>query len=300
MISIVSYPDRGRGGRSSYRGNCSPKLIEDLIKQFHVREISDYMAGSGTSEDVAKNLGIESHCYDLNRGFDLIDNEIKERSEFIFWHPPYWDIVKYAGGQYSAEEIIRKYGFDPAVHDLSRKQKWEEFIKELNYCMIKQFSSLEKGGRMAVLVGDIKKRGKLYSMILELAKPGTIENIVIKAEHNCLSNGKYYANRNFIPIMHEYVLIVRKDNPLLFDIQYAGTVHADVRDLKIPTWKDVVAAVLEHYGRPMTLNELYRVIDGHKKTKSNPHWKDKIRQTLQINNIFSSKQRGVWALKQAA
>lgn len=94
MISIVSYPDRGKGGKSSYRGNCSPKLIEDLIKQFHVQEISDYMAGSGTSEDVAKALRIESHCYDLNRGFDLIDNEIKERSEFIFWHPPYWDIVK--------------------------------------------------------------------------------------------------------------------------------------------------------------------------------------------------------------
>lgn len=31
MESVVSYPDRGNGGRSSYRGNYSPLLIEDII-----------------------------------------------------------------------------------------------------------------------------------------------------------------------------------------------------------------------------------------------------------------------------
>lgn len=31
MQSIVSYPDRGVGGKSSYRGNCSPRLIHDLV-----------------------------------------------------------------------------------------------------------------------------------------------------------------------------------------------------------------------------------------------------------------------------
>lgn len=30
MQSIVSYKDRGIGGNSHYRGNCSPRLIEDL------------------------------------------------------------------------------------------------------------------------------------------------------------------------------------------------------------------------------------------------------------------------------
>ena len=45
MKSVVSYPERGTGGKNSYRGNCSPKLIEDLVKQFKVTEISDYMVG---------------------------------------------------------------------------------------------------------------------------------------------------------------------------------------------------------------------------------------------------------------
>ena len=34
LTSIVSYPERGNGGNNQYRGNCSPKLIEDLIRFF--------------------------------------------------------------------------------------------------------------------------------------------------------------------------------------------------------------------------------------------------------------------------
>lgn len=36
MKSIVSYPDRGQGGRNSYRGNCSPRMIEDIIEQYQI------------------------------------------------------------------------------------------------------------------------------------------------------------------------------------------------------------------------------------------------------------------------
>ena len=46
LTSIVSYPERGSGGNNRYRGNCSPKLIEDLIAFFKPEEICDYMWGS--------------------------------------------------------------------------------------------------------------------------------------------------------------------------------------------------------------------------------------------------------------
>ena len=69
MRSIVSYPDRGTDGKNTYRGNCSGLLIEDLIKQFKVKQISDFMVGSGTTEDVAYRMGIQSNCFDLNRGY---------------------------------------------------------------------------------------------------------------------------------------------------------------------------------------------------------------------------------------
>ena len=296
MRSIVNYPERGIDGKNSYRGNCSGLLIEDLIKQFNIRHITDFMVGSGTTEDVATRMGIESSCFDLNRGFDLLNNDIPLRSDFIFWHPPYWDIIRYAGEQYDADLVEKNYGFDPRDRDLSKSQGWDAFVRQMNACMIKQFATLEKGGRMAVLVGDIKKKGKLFSMILELAKPGTIENIVIKTQHNCWSDRKDYSNRSFIPIEHEYLLIVKKDDLLIFPVQMTRSIEADMRDLRVSTWRDVVAAVLDKLGGKACLSELYEAIDGHKKTKNNPHWREKVRQTLQMGDCFANAERGVWCM----
>ena len=92
LTSIVSYPERGEGGNNQYRGNCSPKLLADLISFFKPEEICDDMCGSGTTAAAADKLGIQSHCYDLHSGFDLLHNDIPERPPFIFWHPPYWDM----------------------------------------------------------------------------------------------------------------------------------------------------------------------------------------------------------------
>lgn len=58
LTSIVSYPERGEGGNNRYRGNCSPKLIEDLIGFFRPHEICDYMCGSGTTKAAADKCGI--------------------------------------------------------------------------------------------------------------------------------------------------------------------------------------------------------------------------------------------------
>ena len=50
-------------------------------------------------------------------------------------------------------------------------------------------------------------------MLFELTKPGVLENVIIKAQHNCMSDQRVYSGK-FIPIVHEYVLLVRKDAPL--------------------------------------------------------------------------------------
>ena len=297
LTSIVSYPERGEGGNNRYRGNCSPKLIEDLIGFFKPTEICDYMCGSGTTKAAADKCGIQSKLYDLHSGFDIMNSEIKERPEFIFWHPPYWDIIKYSDVMYKASDVQNRYGYDPRKLDLSRIPNWEQFVEAMNYAMMKQFASLEKGGRMAVLMGDIKKRGKLYSMLAEIIKPGTLENIIIKAQHNCFSDNTQYSG-NFIPILHEYVMIVRKDTPLLVPVIVAKEIKADIRDMAGATWRDVVAAVLEECTEAVTLTYLYEQIEPHKKAQNNKHWREKIRQTLQINpNHFHHTDRGMWVLK---
>ena len=297
LTSIVSYPERGEGGNNRYRGNCSPKLIEDLIGFFKPTEICDYMCGSGTTKAAADKCGIQSKLYDLHSGFDIMNSDIKERPEFIFWHPPYWDIIKYSDVMYKASDVQNRYGYDPRKLDLSRIPNWEQFVEAMNYAMMKQFTSLEKGGRMAVLMGDIKKKGKLYSMLAEIIKPGTLENIIIKAQHNCFSDNTQYSG-NFIPILHEYVMIVRKDTPLLVPVIVAKEIKADIRDMAGTTWRDVVAAVLEECTEAVTLTYLYEQIEPHKKAQNNKHWREKIRQTLQINpNHFRHTDRGMWVLR---
>lgn len=300
LTSIVSYPERGEGGNNKYRGNCSPKLIEDLIGFFKPSEICDYMCGSGTTGAAAAKCGISSKLYDLHSGFDLMNSEIPDRPEFIFWHPPYWDIIKYSDVMYRASDVQNRYGYNPCQFDLSRIAEWDEFVKAMNYAMMKQFYALEKGGRIAVLMGDIKKKGKLFSMLAEIAKPGTLENIIIKAQHNCFSDNIQYSGK-LIPILHEYVMIVRKDDALFYPILFSEKRKVDIRDMLGATWKDVVASVLESAAGPVTLSWLYEQIEPHKKAQNNQWWKEKIRQTLQIYpSHFMSSERGLWSLRTSA
>ncbi len=293
MESIVSYLVRGVGGKNSYRGNCSPKLIEDLILQYGIQGLSDYMVGSGTTEDVCRMKNIPGMFLDLNRGFDMMTMNLPERPQNIFWYPPYDDIVVYSDRMYSANDIIRNYGFDPRINDLSRCNDWNDFVKRMNYCCLKQFTALEKGGRMFILMGDIKKKGKLYSMLLDIAKPGTIEQIIIKAQHNCVSGSRSYSGK-FVPIVHEYLLVLRKDNPLVFNIQLSKNIKGDVRDMRGSTWRDIIASVMEEENRPMSLSEIYARIKDHKRCETNLHWQDKIRQTLRQAKEFVCVERGVY------
>lgn len=300
LTSVLSYPERGEGGSNRYRGNCSPRLIEDLINFFRPSQICDYMCGSGTTKSAADRCGIESKLYDLHSGFDVINCEIPERPEFIFWHPPYWDIIKYSDVMYKAADVQSRYGYDPKKLDLSRIPDWNRFVEVMNYAMMKQFIALEKGGRIAVLMGDIKKKGKLYSMLSEIIKPGTLENIIIKMQHNCVSDNTTYSGR-FIPIVHEYVMIVRKDAPLLIPVIMAKKSKYDIRDTRGATWRDVVAAVLEESGEAVSLSYLYSKIEPHKKAQKNKWWKEKIRQTLQQNpSHFEHTGKGMWSLKRKA
>ena len=295
MNTIVSYPDRGEYGKSSYRGNCSGLLIEDLIKQYKLEGLSDFMVGSGTTEDVVKKHGLRGTFADLNRGYDMLNMDIPERAENLFWHPPYHDMIVYSGEQYSDRMVIENYGFDPKEVDLSRCADWDEFVKKMNHCMMKQFAALEKGGRMFTLVGDMKRKGVLYSMLCDIVKPGTLEQIIIKTQHNCVSSRNTYTNRNFVPIVHEYLLVTKKENELIIPVSLTVKKNADIRELHSPSWRDVLHALLKESDK-MSLQELYASIDGSQKTRNNPHWKEKVRQTLQNNKYFIRTSKGIYKI----
>ena len=79
-------------------------------------------------------------------------------------------------------------------------------------------------------------------MLADIVRPGQLEQIIIKTQHNCVSNGNIYAHRNFVPIAHEYLMIIKKINPYMLDFTIPQRTTLDVRDAKQSTWKDVVMA----------------------------------------------------------
>lgn len=303
MQSIVSYPDRGPYGRNSYRGNCSGLLIKDIITQYRLQGLSDFMVGSGTTEDVVREAGIRGNFADLNRGYDMLSMDIPNRAENIFWHPPYGSMIKYADSQYKASDVERATGLSAETirrNDLSSFTDWNEFVKMMNYCMLKQFSALEKGGRMFVLVGDMKKRGVLYSMLCDILKPGTLEQVIIKAQHNCWSERQSYSNQNFVPIVHEYLLVTRKDAGLIVPVSWGTGKQYDMRSFGDQSWRDLVFSVIQDNGGKMSLQELYDALKDSAKAKRNPHWQEKVRQTVQNAKRFIRTERGCYTLAQAA
>ena len=56
--TVLSYPQRGVGGDPKWRGNHSPLLSHDLFLWLKPQQILDPMCGSGTTGDVAKDMGI--------------------------------------------------------------------------------------------------------------------------------------------------------------------------------------------------------------------------------------------------
>ncbi len=299
--TLLSFPNRGPWGNKLYRGNCSGWIQAFLIWKYHVEKLAELFAGSGTGYDVAKDMGINYVGADLNPtpvrpgilNVNAMTDEVPEEfygADMVFMHPPYGAEIKipYAGSMYK----------DP-TGELSKsdlgQMPWDTFMKALNRIIMKYYSAMEPGAKMSVLMGDVR-RGGFHSMFTDIVKPGQMEHVIIKAQHNCVSEGRTYANRNFVPIVHEYIMVLKKLAPYIINFQLPQKFEQDTRDAKSSTWRDVVYAVLKKIGRNASLDEIYSEIEGHEKTKKNENWQAKVRQTLQMSNLFVHDSRGVWAV----
>lgn len=223
FTSFVAYPERGAGGSNQWRGNCSPKLVADVLqyvlgcKRYYNKDMSaftllDPMSGSGSSKAAADQLGVKSVLYDLNPnpangkgGWNALKDEVSDDADMIFLHPPYHQIVRYSGNM---------WGNEPHPDDLSNCESYHEFIDKLNYVIKKLYMALRKDGRMAILVGDIRQQGSFYSIQHDIMTLGTLEAFVVKGQYNCKSDSRTYA-KPFVPIVTEYMLLLKKEGGLL-------------------------------------------------------------------------------------
>lgn len=294
--SILSFPDRGPYGRSSWRGNTSGRVIKALLEFFKPSLFVDPAEGGGTSRDVAKEMGIQYIGLDLHSGFNLLKDSLIERlpreADYCFFHPPYHSMIQYSGNV---------WGKEPHPDDLSRCKSPEEFLEKLEIALYNIYEAVRRGGHYSVQIGDLRKNGQYWSIqsdIIQMA-PGKLEGVVIKAQHNCMSDKTNYSG-NFIPIMHEYILNFKKDGLVVSFLDCTFAVREKLIALSNASWRAVVEWALRKLNGKASLEEIYTLISegAQPKTLANPHWKEKVRQILQ--KIAVNVERGVWAYRTAA
>ena len=203
MTSVVSYPMRcNQWGSAGYRGNCDGRLFKNLVLRYGAKKVADPMLGSGTTKDVVDGLNrykkknISFWGSDLKAGFDLTKQKLPGKFEFIWIHPPYWNIVRYSNNP----------------NDLSNYEDYEWFRRFLMICLQQCYEALETGGRLAVLIGDVRRKGKYTPIVKDILNfpYGQLRSIIIKVQHNCTSDRKKYGKLEDPPIKHEYCLVFKK------------------------------------------------------------------------------------------
>src|SRR5512136_1546326 len=118
VTTLWDYPSQHYGegvqGDPSYRGATPAYILWNLLQRYTKPKdlVVDPMAGSGTTLDVARELGRRALGYDLNvirpdifrcdaRKLPLED----EKADFVFIDPPYSTHLTYSGDEQCVGEL---------------------------------------------------------------------------------------------------------------------------------------------------------------------------------------------------
>lgn len=204
LCSVHATDERGHYGDSRFRGNCSGALIRDVLQYFAPKTCLDPMEGSGTCRDVCRELDIAYHGSDLSDGGDALElGQLAESGslyDFVWLHPPYWDMVL--------------YNEDPRC--LSQCESLHEYLTRLSDVIRNCLMVLKPCGHLAILIGDITRRGVCYQLPFETWRLATEDHDlhlavpeIIRFQHGATSTGREYTHK-FIPRLHDVLMIFRR------------------------------------------------------------------------------------------
>ena len=302
--TVLSFPNRGPWGDSHYRGNCSGWIPAFFINMYKVKKLAEVFAGSGTTYDVCKDMGVRYVGIDLNPtptragiiSQDILDDSIELPDGFydadmVFLHPPYPSIndVRYAGRMWKDTDgtgILRD------IQEMS----FEKGMEGVNHALLRAYNAMPAGSYEVCLVGEIRSKGQYRSMMQNLAIPGILHQTFIKLQHNTVSGRRSYSNSDFALTGHEMIAVIKKPSGYELAFVMPKRYAMDIRDSKMATWKDVVMSVIRNLGSVMANDAIYAAIEPHAKAKANANWKAKVRQTLQqleasglVNHVATGK-----------
>ena len=212
MTSVVSYPQRcNLWGEAGFRGNCDGTLFKELVLRYQPRSVADPMMGSGTTRDVINGLnkhkGVNIRYWGTDRaeGFNAAMRSLPGPFDLVWVHPPYWNIIPYT----------------EALSDLSRAATYSEYQKDLLAALRNCYHALHPRGRLAVLVGDIRRSGRYIPIVRDVlnweGQLGALRSIIIKAQHNVRSDAKKYPPMEDVRIQHEYCVVFQKTSAAPID-----------------------------------------------------------------------------------
>lgn len=289
--TVLSFPNRGPWGDSRYRGNCSGWIPAFFINKYKVKKLAEVFAGSGTTYDVCKDMGVQYVGIDLNPNptrdgiiaMDILDDTVDLPNGFydadmVFLHPPYPSIndVRYAGHMWKDLDGSGK------LHDI-QEMSFEDGMRSVNHAIIRAYNAMPKGSYEVCLVGEIRSHGQYRSMMQNLSIPGILHQTFIKIQHNTVSGRRNYScNNDYALTGHEMIAVIKKPSGYELSIVIPRRYTMDIRDSKMATWKDVVMAAVRNLGGTQKNSDIYLEIENHEKAARNPNWKAKVRQTLQV------------------
>jgi len=199
LTSIHAAASRGPYGCNRYRGNCGGYLIRDLLQYYQPEHVLDPMKGSGTCQDVCRELQITCTSMDIRSGDDAADPASYTgfgSVDFVWMHPPYWKMIR--------------YNDDPDC--LSNAETLDIFLGRMAKVLQNCRSVLRRDGKIAVLIGGYSEQRRyqplaalLMSKAIEIGLwPATTE--IIRFQHGNTSSRRSYRS-SFIPGLHDTCMI---------------------------------------------------------------------------------------------
>ncbi|RTR20700.1 hypothetical protein EJ104_13195 [Deinococcus radiophilus] len=284
-------------GNAKWRGNCSGYIYRHLFQLLTPQRFCDPMVGSGTSVDVAREMGIEAVGLDLHSGFNVLSQPIRlhlpahwnGQADLCFSHPPYHTMVTYSGAQ---------WGNEAHPDDLSRCSNLDEFYEKLALALLNQRDSVKVGGIYGTLLGDLRQKGAYHALASDIQAylPRSERRaILIKAQHNTQSGTRTYSKLRFGRIEHEYILLYERQPGQVYAV-LAETVQTQ-QETRTRSWKAIIGAAILGLGETFTTAQAYQAVmnAAPERIQQSEHWQAKVRQTLQQLPGLTNPERGVWA-----
>ena len=244
--TIWDFLQRGSWGvhRGDYRGNWPPQLVRNLIQRYSKEGdlIVDPFMGGGTTLLEAWLLRRRSVGIDVSNlavqtttgRLEEMESAAQSSSEIAL--DPGKKPLALQGNALELSEIIGRLGAEyqsvslACIHppylnalqytkddenDLSRIEDPQEFARQIG-CLAEDVKAvLQPGSYCAVLMGDVRKAGRLIplgneTLVRFLEAQFELQDIIIKVQHRDRSSEFYMKGNNQFLLSHEYLFILRK------------------------------------------------------------------------------------------